>query len=206
MKERILEHAAQLFMKWGIKNITLDEIARGLGISKKTIYQYFENKGKLVYEVSKAHMLAEEEEYITIAAEAENAIDELARLIQCMVARVNDVHPQIIFEVKKYYPESWNLYDEHKKHFLEGLVRKNLQQGIAEGLYRPSLHVEIITRMRMSQVEVSFDENFFPPDTYDFRQVHIQMFETYMYGIVTEEGRKLLEEYLQRYVTVIQKL
>ncbi|MEM8900589.1 MAG: TetR/AcrR family transcriptional regulator [Bacteroidota bacterium] len=206
MRERILEQASSLFMKWGIKNITLDEIAKGLGISKKTIYQYFENKGKLVYEVSKAHMQEDEREIKELTAESVNAIDELVRLVQCMTRGLNEVNPLVVYEIKKYYPESWNLFEEHKKHFLEGLVRHNLQQGIEEGLFRPSLDVEIITRMRLAQIEVGFDEEFFPPGKFDYRQVHIQMFETYLYGIVTEKGRRLLEEYLERYATVIQRL
>jgi TetR/AcrR family transcriptional regulator, cholesterol catabolism regulator len=194
-RERILTHANQLFMKYGARSVTLDDVARDLGISKKTIYQYFENKEDIVCEVTRNHMRAEEEAGNRIAGISENALDELARFIQHTIQSLKTISPQLIFETQKYYPQAWQIFHDHKNDYILSKVRENLERGIREGLYRADIHVEIVARMRVAQIEMSLDPALFPPDQFDFVEIQLQMIELYMFGVMTKKGRAYLSEH-----------
>ena len=194
-KERILTHAYQLFMKYGVRSVTLDDIARDLGMSKKTIYQYFENKEDIVCESVRGHMCMEIEAGNRIAEVSENALDELARFIHYAIQSLKTVSPQLIYETQKYYPRAWQVFHDHKNNYLLGKVRENLQRGIREGLYRDDIHVEIVARMRVAQIGMSLDPEIFPIDQFDVVEVQLQMIELYMFGVITKKGRNYLAEH-----------
>jgi AcrR family transcriptional regulator len=191
-KERILAHANQLFMKYGVRSVTLDDISRDLGISKKTIYQYFENKEDIVCEVARAHMQSEVEAGDQIAGISENALDELARFVHYTIQSLKTISPQLIFETQKYYPRAWQVFHDHKNDYILRKVRENLERGIREGLYRAEINVEIVARMRVAQIEMSLDPALFPPDQFDFLEIQLQMIELYMFGVMTKKGRSYL--------------
>ncbi len=196
IKARILIQASELFMKYGIRNVTMDGIARKLGISKKTIYQYFNNKANIVFEVSKAHFQEEEVKQEEIMRKAKNAVEELALFIPYVIQSFEEIPPNMIYEIQKYYPEAWKLFDRHKAGFILEKVRDNLRRGVAEGLYRPSINVELIARVRIAQIDASFSQDLFPSHQFDSIEVQLQMFSLYMYGIVSDKGRDLLNTYL----------
>lgn len=191
-KDRILVHADQLFMKYGVRSVTLDDIAKNLGISKKTIYQYFENKEGIICDVAHAHMCREIVEGDRIIEEAENAVDELARFIHYSIQSLKAISPQLIYETQKYYPQAWKILDEHRSDYILGKVRENLERGIREGMYRDDIHVEIVSRMRVAQIGMSIDTSVFPIDEFDLVEVQLQMIELYLFGVMTKKGRKYL--------------
>ena len=193
---RILNHAQQVFMKYGVRNITMDDLARELGISKKTIYQYYSNKADLVFEVARAHFRQEEAQCAIVSDSAVDALDEMVKVAMWSFETFRSMSPNLIYEVQKYYPKAWALFQEFRDHFVLREVRKNLKRGIAEGLYRENLHVEIIARMRISQIDMSVRQEYFPANEFPQLEVQLQMFDMFMRGIVTEKGRKLLSTYL----------
>lgn len=196
VKTRILEHAHELFMQLGIRSVTMDEIARGLGISKKTIYQYYGNKADIVYEVTHAYFEEEQRLHDEAMAQAENALHELTLLIPMVIQSMSRVPAHLIHEVRKYYPRAWGLYEAYKVDVILAKVRQNLLDGIQQGLYRSSMNVDLIARSRVAQVEAGLSAELFPPDQFDHTEVQLQMFELYIYGIVSDKGRELLNNYL----------
>lgn len=196
MEHRILEHAQQVFMRYGVRSITMDDLAKGLGISKKTIYQYYSNKADLVYEVSKAHFKQEELNCELAANSAVDPIDEMVKVVKWSLEMFQNVAPNLIFEIQKYYPKAWNLFNEFREHFVLRELRRNLQKGIDQGLYRSDLNLEIAARMRIVQIDMSVNPAYFPPNAFPPVEVQSQMFETYIRGIVTDKGRQLLSQYL----------
>ena len=193
--QRILMQADQLFMKYGVRSITMDDIAKDLGISKKTIYQYFENKEDIICEVARSYFQREEREGEEISRKSENALDELARLIHYTIQGLKTISTQLIYEIQKYYPRAWQFFHQHKNGFILRMVRENLERGIREGLYRPDIHVEIVSRMRVAQIEMSLDPKLFPPDQFDYLEVQLQMIELYMFGVITGKGREYLAKH-----------
>lgn len=186
-----------MFMRYGFRSVTMDDIASNLAISKKTIYQFFKNKDDLVTTISSAHMEMEKNDYSKIESESINAIDEIYEVSKCFRDHMHEVNPKILFELKKYHPEAWAVYTKFKTEFIKNHIVRNIKRGIEEGYYRAELDAEVLAAFRVEQVEMIFDPQVFPKDMFDFHNVQMQLFDHFVHGLLTEEGKKLLDNYLQ---------
>lgn len=190
---RILDHAEEMFLRIGVKSITLNDLARELGISKKTIYQHFENKAQLVQAVSERFFRSEEAEMLKITANAKNAIEEIVLIMQGMVQSKANISQNLIFEVQKYYPKAWRVFEGHSCNFMMQKVEENLRRGVAEGLYRSDLNIDLTARLRVAHVEAGFRPDLFPPNQFSFIEIQTATTEIYLHGIVSEKGREILQ-------------
>ncbi|SKC56830.1 TetR/AcrR family transcriptional regulator [Ohtaekwangia koreensis] len=193
-REKILKGADGLFTKYGVRSISMDDIARHLSVSKKTLYQHFADKEDIVTLVCQAHLQESRNEFESIHASAENAIDELAKLSLCVRKNVEDVNPSLLFDLQKYYPKAWAVWLEFKRMCIYDSVKRNLEQGIAEGFYRTEINAEILSIVRMALIEIAFDDKTFSQDKFKMAEVQMQIFDQFVYGIVTEKGRKLYQK------------
>ena len=157
VRERILKAAEELFMKFGIRSVTMDEIASELGISKKTIYLHFEDKDAIVHEVATARMMCEKDICEEIYEKASNPIDEVCREIEMLKTHAGALNPVVIYDLKKYYPKTWQLFQQHKQTIFLDITRRNLQEGVKQGLYRPEINIEILSRLRMEEIDFAFE-------------------------------------------------
>ena len=196
VRERIIEEATASFMRYGIRSISMDDIAKSLGISKKTIYQEFNSKGEILKEAINSHQQKEEAIFEIIEQKSAHAIEELVRLVHLAVENFREINPVLIHETQKYFPECWKLIEAHHSSCLYGKIKANLEKGILQGYYRNEIDVEIVTRMRIAQIISGFNETVFPMKEFDPGVVHLQILEVFMYGIVTEKGKTLLKQYL----------
>jgi len=197
-KERILAKAEELFMRYGIRSITMDDIARDLAISKKTIYQFFQDKDDLVYQMGLRHFNQDKNDICQIMESAGNAIDEVIAMSRHLKNNLKGVNPSLLFDLQRYHPKAWSLWQEHKKGFIIEQVKKNIEQGVQEGLYKADLNIEILAILRVTEVEMAFDSNLFPPDKFDILTIQITFLEHFIRGIVTPKGFALLEEYFTK--------
>ncbi len=198
MKDKILEKAGELFMKYGVRSVTMDDIAREIAISKKTIYQFFKDKDDIVNHVAMRHMDKEKKEYDEIQSSSHNALEELAKINRCVRKNFREMNPALLYDLQKYHRDAWNLFEEFKHVYIKNSVANNLRKGIAEGHFRKEIDPDIIAAMRVQVVEMAFDETLFPQDKYDFREVQMELFDHYVHGLVTNEGLKLYEAYLKK--------
>ncbi len=197
-KNRIRDYAYQIFIKYGIRAVTLDQIAKDLGISKKTVYQHFDKKADIVYEVCKVFIEEDKHCFENISQNAADAVDELVQLIRRTIEVFRTISPQLIYEIRKYYPEAWDMIDKQITGYFRQKVVDNLQRGIQEKYYRAGINVDIVSRMRVGSLQMGFDPEFFPPDQFNYGNVQVQLFEVYMYGIVADKGRQLLAKYMKQ--------
>lgn len=201
MRERILETALKLCRTFGIKSITMQDIARECGISKKTVYEHFQDKTELVNEVvafmtgSYCRQLAE------CSAQGVNAVEELALSIRHTEHLARITNPVLLFELEKYHPAAWKTVLNFREQQLTGFIRTNLERGIREGLYRSSLHTGIIVHMRLLQLNALFNPLFYPPTEFDLHEVIQQMTAHYIRGIATPEGQRFVEQFLPEKIT-----
>jgi len=193
-RDRIVSQADMLFLRYGARSVTMDDIAKGLGISKKTIYQYFNNKASIVQEIVRLRCEKEANDIREIVASSTNAAICLIETMRYSSEMFQTMSPQIIYEVKKYYPKAWELVEQHKEDFIIGMIKSNLHQGIKEGLYRKNINVDIVARMHTETVELGFDPRLFPPETYTLEQVENEVFKLFLYGIVTTKGAKIIRD------------
>lgn len=198
MKEKILEGASRLFMKYGVRSVTMDDVASALAISKKTIYQFYKNKDELVTSISKSHMSEEKDDYSQIEENSVDAIDEICRVSNCFRKHMANIQPKILFELKKYHSAAWQIYMKFKTEFVKNHIKRNIERGITEGYYRSEVNPEILSAFRVEQVEMIFDDNLFPKEKFDFTDVQLQLFDHFVHGLLTDKGRELYLNYLNQ--------
>jgi AcrR family transcriptional regulator len=196
-KEKILRGAEELFMKYGVRSVAMDDIARHLSVSKKTIYQYFADKDEVVTQVASRHLGQNEAEFNAIAAVSKNALEELMRISVCMKRNMQSMNPVVLFDLKKYHGKAWEVWTDHKNKSIRESVIRNIRQGIEEGLFRSNLNAEIVAAMRIEMIQFVFDPSVFPSDRFSMVDVHLQVLDHFMYGLLTDKGRKLYEKYKQ---------
>ncbi|MFI5173003.1 MAG: TetR/AcrR family transcriptional regulator [Chitinophagales bacterium] len=191
---KILERCERLFMRYGIKSVTMDDVSRELGISKKTLYQYFENKEQLVYKITVNHFESQNLTIHGILHNAKTAIDEMIGIAGWMNNMSKNLNPSLMFDLKKYHPESWQVFINHRNNEVYNSIKHNLERGIKEGLYREDLNVEIITRIYIARVEMFIDNEIFPYDKFPPEKTFSVFMDYHIRGIATQKGIKLLEK------------
>jgi TetR/AcrR family transcriptional regulator, cholesterol catabolism regulator len=197
IREKLLRGAEELFLKYGVRSVSMDDIARHLAVSKKTLYQYFIDKDEIVTQVAHAHLGQDRIRFDGIAAIAKNALDELMKINSCMSKIMQGMNPTLLFDLKKYHSKAWQAWMDHRnKHIRESVVR-NIKQGIEEGLFRTNLNPDILAAIRIETIQMVFESQLFPADRYSLADVQAQALDHFMYGLLTEKGRKLYEKYKQ---------
>lgn len=189
----LLQKAAGLFMRFGIKSMTMDDMARQLGISKKTLYLYVSDKNDLVVKVMQ--MITDHEKHVAnaLCAEHENAIDMLFALSREIAQKFGQVHPSINYDLQKYHPEAWQIFNEFQTDFVTNCVQENIKSGITQGMYRDNLDPKLIAHFYSSKLHMCSDGVTFPPDQYTFQKIHLEMMRYHVRGIASEKGLEYLK-------------
>ena len=176
----------------------MDDLAKAIGVSKKTIYEKFKDKDELVLESVKYMLLDNQEKTEEAYKNSKNAIEQLISILQLMENMIRGLNMVCYIDMQKFYPKAFQYLQEHKKSFLSKCIVENLNQGIKENLYREDLNVEIVAKYRMESAMIVFQNNAFPQNEYDIVKVNAEVFLIYMYGITTEKGHKLISKYFNK--------
>ena len=195
-KERILEKATDLFMRYGIRSITMDEIASQLGISKKTIYQFFTDKDAMVEAVVNEELKRNEEEFRTFSRMAENAVHENFLAMDNLQEMLKGMNPQLIHDLEKHHPTAFKRMKYHKNQVMYAQIKENLERGVQEGVYRPDLNADLITRHRIETAFMPFNQEAFPQNRYPMNQTCQGLAVLFLHSICNEKGKKLIEKYM----------
>lgn len=194
-RQKILERSEMLFIKYGIRSITMDDISRELAISKKTLYQFFDNKAELIRQIVSDFAEKENQAIGDICRQSDNAIAEMLMIGHHVAQSLVKLPPNTLFDLQKYYPESWNLIlDLNRKH-IYSVVKQNLAKGIKQGLYRPGLNPEIIARLYVGKALLMTDEELFPPADYDRGELFREFIFYHLHGISSPKGLSMLDNF-----------
>jgi AcrR family transcriptional regulator len=193
--ERIIQGGEELFLTAGIKSVTMDDIAKHLGMSKKTIYQFFKDKNELVIALVKKKLQDDEDQMSAIISKSGNVIEEMINMMKCSEEIFSRINPIVIHDMQKYHPEAWKQFQNFKSDVLIHTLEELLTKGIKQGYIRPDIDVKILARMRVSQVELGFNASIFPVAEFSTWKVQYQFLEHFNYGICTLKGYKLLNQY-----------
>ena len=198
MEERILNKARELFFSFGIRSVTMDDIAKKMGVSKKTIYHFYADKNQIVEKVIQDLVACHEAKVESSVQQAENAVHEVVLQTQAIEDIYQSVRPGVFFEIQKNFPDTWNLVDGHKNECVLAGISKNLERGIREGLYRPELDIETIAHIRLVQINSVLNLQDFPADSFNYPAILNQLTELYLYGITTPKGQEQISKYLKQ--------
>ena len=190
----IIAKSAELFLRYGVKNLTMDEIAKQLGMSKKTIYLYVANKSDLVKKVMQAHLDKEDTFIKEVQKSSKNALEENLRTMTFMSQELQGFNAVVFFELQKYYPESYALFNEHREKVALRRILNNLKAGIKEGLYRKDIDTEIVSRIFVSALDILIDQQRFPSKKYHFYNLYKEFVNYHLGGILTPKGVTYLEQ------------
>ncbi len=197
---KILGAAAELFRQYGFKTITMDDIARRAGISKKTLYQHFANKNEVIHESLAWYMEHMVASCMAIVEDAENAVDEMIRLIELFDQSHKYTNPLVFLELQRYYPEAYEVF---RMEILEKdveVLRKNIIRGMEGGLYRTGLNPDLMARFHIEASLLAFQPTLLVNAHHDLRYVNRELSEHFMYGIMTPKGEKLYQKYKAQYL------
>ncbi len=193
-RKEILEQAKQLFLRLGIKSLTMDDVAGQLRISKKTLYGHFADKNDLVESTVAMVCTMHRDAINAICARGLNAIDENEEVTRFIVGQIGGVHPSVQFDLQKYHPRAWAIMEQRQQEDIHTCVSTNLRKGIAEGLYRADLDVEVVTRLYMARIDSTWDGRVFPPDRFSLSDVLWKHLEYHVRGIASRKGITYLEK------------
>ena len=195
IRDRILRHATALFLRNGIKSVSMDDIAADLAMSKKTLYKTFTNKDEIVLAVMHTHLNHAQGECARCASTAANAVQEMLNISAWADEQFSNIHPSIFHDLRKYYPAAWALFSAHKKGFILEQITRNLRRGMAEGLFRADLDVEVLARLNLSQIELTFDQDIYPAAQFNPARVNRVFDEHFLLGVATLKGHRLINSY-----------
>ncbi|MBS1916325.1 MAG: TetR/AcrR family transcriptional regulator [Bacteroidetes bacterium] len=205
-KDRILEKATDLYMRYGIRSITMDEIASQLGISKKTIYQFFTDKDEMVEAVVDQEVKKSADECLHCKGISENAVEEIFIAIDMMDELLKAMNPLIMYDLEKHHPKAFKKLRDHKYQFMYRMIRENLERGIKEELYRPEINIDVITKNRIESAFLGFNQDIFPQSKYKISEVAYELAMFFLHGVTTTKGKKLIEKYSNERIKHKQRL
>ncbi len=172
----------------------MDDIARELGMSKKTLYVYFKDKKDLIMKVVTGYLSYHQAQKEKIFSKKLNAIEELFEIYNKNKDELSEMKPMILFELKKYYPEAWKKYDIFKRSYIPSRVEENLNRGKKEGLYRKNLNSRIIAIAYTNLLNLIFESDQFGEKEFDFKTLYLELFYYHMRGIASDKGNEYIDE------------
>lgn len=197
IKQNILNKTEQLFHKYGVRSITMDEIAKEMNISKKTLYQYFQDKDDIVNQTTQQHIQRETDEFDECFETSEDSIDEMIKLSTCFRRSMMDINPSLLFDLQKYHPKSWSQWLDFKNTYIKNSIIRTIERGKEEGFFRPNLNAQILATYRIEQVELTFDNNVFPTDKFNFAEVQMMLFDHFVHGLLTVRGQEIYDDLIK---------
>jgi AcrR family transcriptional regulator len=194
---KILYAAQELFFRYGIKRITMDDIAKHLSVSKKTIYQYFEDKNKIVDSLCAVSLTENEAKFRQIAENSKDSIHEMLEAAKYMTEIFSKINPVFFYDLQKLYPAAWKRFNDFKNSNVMSMLKDNLNAGIQKGYYRKDINVELMAKYRIIQVDLIFTPDIFSNASYSLAIINEALLDNFMHGITTLKGHRLINKYKQ---------
>jgi TetR/AcrR family transcriptional regulator, cholesterol catabolism regulator len=198
--EKILTCSIELFSQYGFKSITMDDIARRAGISKKTLYQHFANKQEVVNESVAWYKNNTTENCAMVIGESENAIEAMVKILAFFDGLYKRINPMAMFEMQRFFPEAYKKFRDLLMERDVTMVRDNIRQGVKEGLYRENVNADLLARYRIESSLMALQPNLMVNDRESLMSVALEIGEHFMYGIMTPKGIEQYLKYKEQYL------
>lgn len=184
----ILNKATELFFQYGVRSVTMDDLSKALGISKKTLYQFVDNKSDIVCKSVENFMFSQTQKIRSVIKQEGNAVDELVAIGKMNLEIFKKMHPSSKYDLEKYYPEAWQIVEKYKCDFMFNTLLNNLERGKKELLYRENVDNQMVVRFYTAIIEQLVSPSSFPSTTFNFIKLYKQFIRYHLNGIATEKG------------------
>jgi AcrR family transcriptional regulator len=194
--KNILKKVFQLYRKYGIKSVTMDDVAHELGISKKTLYQYVQDKDELVHKVVDLEIGQSKERMMITCSDDKNAIEQLLEIARCITFMLKDYSPSTEYDLKKYYPDLYLKVRDLRRNHIYKFISENLVKGKEEGLYRNEINAKTIAQLNVSLIDNMVDSEVITIS--EFMEPHFfnEYFTYHIRGLATHKGLDFLESHM----------
>jgi len=196
MKESILKKSGEIFLKFGFKSVTMDEIASEMGISKKTIYKYFKTKAELVDKATEYTHSLMHAEVLKVYDMGYNAIEENYESNKIFKGFMQNSDDSPLYQLKKYYPETYQRIISQEFCIFKDCLSSNVEKGIEEGLYRANINIEQVVKFYFSLIMSVHDSDLYTYSKNTINKLELNVLEYHTRAIATEKGLKVLKQQL----------
>ncbi len=192
-----IKKASDIFLRYGFKSVTMNDIARELGISKKTLYQFVDNKNDLILRCIAMAMKEEQEFIVSVRQQQKNAIEEMLDIAVHVNQTLKKINPAALYDLQKYYPDGWKIIEGYSHEFIFAHIIENLERGKKEGVYRQDIREDIIARLFIGKAQLLLNNTLFPYPQYKTSELHTAHVMYHMRGVASDKGLKILEQHIQ---------
>ena len=196
MEELIVRKARDLFFCYGLKSVSMDDIAKSAGISKKTIYKSFSDKNQLLQRLVDDLLACHKQAMLECSNNAKDAVDEILLLTQTDFNTITVINPAFFYELEKFFPSLWQSVTDHKQQVIVPGIIQNLHTGMLHEHYRQNLDIEFTAAVRLQQISTALHPASFSDKMMHNSRLLFQLSEFYLHSIATRKGKKLIEKYL----------
>lgn len=196
VKKEIAGLALNIFLRLGFKSVNMDELARQMGKSKKTIYKYFTDKNDVVLSAIQVAIEMDKEALLEAIAKGENAIDELTHISEYVSVKMQHIHPSVFFDLERFYPEAWKTMASFRSEFTFETVKANLERGINEGLYRKDVDVFLSAKFFLSILDAVFMLATNLSAETPLLTIHNESVKYHLCSVTNEKGKLYLQRTL----------
>jgi TetR/AcrR family transcriptional regulator, cholesterol catabolism regulator len=193
--ENILRESSKLLLQYGIKSVSMDDVAKELGISKKTLYQFVKNKEELIQKILESKIDNSCGVMNDVVNSDLNAIDVILEISKQVSKTYKEATPSMYFDLQKYYPEVFKKYSERHKDVVSAGIKSNIKIGVEQGIYRDDLNIDLIAELYLQRLREIHNYEFLNNTRYSFKKIFEVMFDNHIRAIANEKG---LDYYLKR--------
>ncbi|MBC7935957.1 MAG: TetR/AcrR family transcriptional regulator [Rhizobacter sp.] len=206
VKDRIKTAAHDLVMKYGIRTVSMDDISASVGMSKKTLYQYYQDKDELVKAVVDTIIDQNQFTCSGFVDKANDAVHEIFLTMEMMVEMFSEMNPSILFELQKYHPNVYQVFHKHKSEFIHQNIKANLERGKKEELYREDINIEILCLYRIESMFIPFNPDFQKSlNKHTLLEIEEQIILNFLFGMVSQKGYKMAMKYMEQKNKTVSK-
>ncbi len=195
LRDRIIHEAFELFVKYGIRTVTMDQIAGQLGISKRTLYESFKDKNNLLLEGMKVFMMNKKEEALEIVKKTSNVVEAIYTFGKWGDDTKRKITPLFFEDIRKYYPEIYELFFSKHKIRDFTITHTLIVKGMDEGVFLKDLNADLVNDYVHELMSIIHDDTLFPKNEYSESEIFKNIIMPYFFGICTKKGQQLIEQY-----------
>lgn len=198
VKEEILENTYKLFLKYGIRSTSMDDICFHLKISKKTLYQHFSNKDDIVEQVLTSRLENHQTQKNLEELKQENSIQSMLIIRDHIIQSFNSRMPSNLFDLKKYHPEVYQRINEKEQLFIQNLYNDIIEKGVKDGYFRTNINKEIQVYLFTKQMSLLGDPEIMSELQYPIPSIVSTIIENMIRSFSTSKGIQELELLLKQ--------
>ncbi|MFC2081146.1 TetR/AcrR family transcriptional regulator [Bacteroidota bacterium] len=196
--DRIVSEAFELFMKYGIRNVTMDQISGQMGISKRTLYETFKDKNELLREVLEYFSNIKRTEAGEMIEKSDNVIKTIYMLARKGEEMKQKINPLFFEDIWKYYPDIHTMLTKDGSYRDSSFTHKLVKKGIDDGLFKKDLDIELVNLYFHQVMHIVMNEEIFPRDRYTHGEIFKNIIMPYLIGISTDKGQVQIDKYFEK--------